>query len=55
MTTVASSSVALSSSNKPARFTGAVVALLALAIFINYTDRGNLGKPRFTVYPEPVF
>jgi hypothetical protein len=47
--TVASSSVALSSSDKPARFTGTVVALLALAIFINYTDRGNLGKPRLTV------
>jgi len=29
-------------STKTASFTGAVVALLALAIFINYVDRGNL-------------
>jgi MFS family permease len=28
--------------DKPARFSGAVLALLALAIFINYVDRGNL-------------
>ncbi len=30
------------SSGKTARFSGAMVALLALAIFINYVDRGNL-------------
>jgi len=37
MTTVVSSA-----SGKTARFSAAVVALLALAIFINYVDRGNL-------------
>ena len=34
--------IAPCSSDRPARFTGAIVALLALVIFINYVDRGNL-------------
>jgi MFS family permease len=34
--------VAPSSSGEPARFSSAIVALLALALFINYVDRGNL-------------
>jgi hypothetical protein len=34
--------VAPMTSGKTAPFSGAVVALLALAIFINYVDRGNL-------------